>query len=289
MALNNFIPEIWARSILRALDTSLVYGQPGVINRDYEGEISQQGDTVRINSIGDVEIKSYTKGTDIDAPEELDDAQLTLLIDQGKYFNFAVDDVDKVQGNPETMTEATRRAGYGLRKTADSFLAGKYTDVATANRADAGTALTVGLGASDTNAYELLVDLGVILDNNDVPEEGRWAVIPPWFHGMIRKDDRFVSFGTDANRQALLNGMVGEAAGFRLLKSNQVETSDASGLEFELLAGHAMAWSYAEQILQVEGYRPERRFADAVKGLHVYGAKVVRPYALSVATVADGS
>jgi hypothetical protein len=283
MSIVNFIPQVWSAKLLKALDKSLVYAQPGVANRDYEGEISGAGDTVRINSIGDVTIKSYTRNSDIDTPQELTDAQQMLTITQEKYFNFAVDDVDKAQSKPDVMGEAMNRSGYGLRDTADQFIAAKYTEVPTANLIGTdGAPKTPTANTATTAAYEYLVDLGVILDENNIPTEGRFVIVPPWFHGLMQKDDRFVKAGTSMTDMVLRNGKVGEAAGFTVLKSNNVPNT--SGTLYKIIAGHSMALSYAEQIVKVEAFRPERRFSDAVKGLHVYGAKLVRPYAWAVLT-----
>lgn len=276
MALD-FIPTIWTARLLKALDKSLVYGQAGVVNRDYEGEIKEQGNAVKIASIGDVTVGDYVKNVDIDDPEILTDTEQTLSIDQAKYFNFYVDSIDKAQQNVRVMDEAFRRAGYSLRDTADSFLAVTMA-----------AALLVGntIGSDATpkvptkaDAYEYLVDLGVILDKNNIPGEGRWAVVPPWFHGLLQKDDRFVSAGTGKTDMVLANGEIGQAAGFRLLKSNNV--INTTGTKYKILAGHSLACSYAEQILDVQTFKPEKRFGDAVKGLHVYGAKTVRPSALA--------
>src|ERR1044071_3169188 len=113
MSLNNFIATIWAARLLMNLNKAHVYAQDGVVNRDYEGDITGGGDTVKINSIGRVTIGSYTKNTNIGDPETLTDAQRSLLIDQQKYFNFQVDDVDKAQAKPSVMDEAMKEAGYG--------------------------------------------------------------------------------------------------------------------------------------------------------------------------------
>jgi len=129
------------------------------------------------------------------------------------------------------------------------------------------------------NAYEYLVDLGVKLDENNVPTTGRFTIVPAWFHGLLLKDDRFVRSGTTTGDQRLMNGEVGEAAGFTILKSNNVPNT--TGTKYKIIAGHRMATAYVEQILDVQTYKPEKRFGDAVKGLHVYGAKVVRPTALA--------
>jgi hypothetical protein len=129
------------------------------------------------------------------------------------------------------------------------------------------------------DAYEYLVDLGTLLDENNVPTYGRFAVVPAWFHGLLLKDDRFVRSGTVTGDRRLMNGEAGEAAGFTILKSNNVPNT--SGEAFRIMAGHAMATTFVEQVLDLQSYKPEKRFGDAVKGLHVYGGKVVRPSALA--------
>jgi hypothetical protein len=281
MSLDNFIPEIWSAELLRAYERALVYGAPGVVNRDYEGDISAAGDTVRINSIGDPTIGDYTKNTDMAAVETLTDAQATLLIDQQKYFNFQVDDIDTAQQKPKVMAAAMERAGFGLRSAVDTYIASLYTDAAGAI-GSTGSPKTVTSPATALNelAYTYLVDLGVILDEADVPSDGRFAIVPSWYHGLLLKDDRFVASGVQSAASALANGKVGEAAGFSIMKSNNVPNTAAT--KYRIVAGHPSAWSFAAQITSLEAYRPERRFASAIKGLLVFGAKVVKPAGLAV-------
>jgi hypothetical protein len=280
MSLDNFIPEVWANELLVNLNNEHVYGSPAVVNRDYEGQIQNAGDTVRINSIGRVTIGDYTKNTDIAAAETLTDAQATLLINQQKFFNFQIDDIDRAQQNPKVMAGAMREAAYGLRDASDSFIAGLYTD------ADAGNLIgSTGTPKTDVStygAYTYLVDLGVLLSTANVPQDGRFCVVPPWFEGYLLKDQRFVSFGTAVNVANLQNGRIGRAAGFDIYRSNNVPNTTAT--KYRITAGHSIAWSFAAQIASIEAYRPQARFADAVKGLMVYGAKVVRPKALAVLT-----
>lgn len=280
MTLENFIPEIWSARLLQNLHKNLVYGQPGIINRDYQGEISSAGDTVRINSIGPVTVSDYVKNTDHAVPEVLTDAQLTLLIDQQKMFNFQIDDIDQVQQMPKVMDEAMREAGYALADTADQFIAGLYTEVNAANAIGTDGAPIV---PTATTAYEHLVDASVMLTENNVPKSGRWIVVPAWFEGMLLKDDRYVKVGSAASDAVLRNGMVGRAAGFDILVSNNVPNT--TGTLYKLIAGVNNAWSFADQINKVEAFRPERRFGDAMKGLHVYGAKVVRDTSMVVLTM----
>lgn len=290
MALNNFIKAIWADELEKSLQTKLVYGQPGIINRKYESAlILQRGDSVRITMVGDPTVGNYTKGTAISAPEQLTDAQATLQITEQKYVNFTIDDIDKAQGNPAVMQEAMDRSAYKLGKTADSFLAALYTDIASANAlGDDTTPKTVGLGGSDSNAYQLLVDLSVILDENDVPESGRWVVVPAWYYGLLLKDDRFTKSGTPQSDLVKANGSVSrDVAGLMVLKSNQVPNTSAT--KYKIIAGHEAGWTMAEQINSLEAYRPEGLFSDAVKGLHVYGAKLVHPSRFGLLTASKGT
>lgn len=272
-----FIPNVWAARLLTALENSLIYAQANVCGRAYEGEIRKAGNTVKIASIGNIQIGNYVKNTDISDPEVLTDSEQSLLIDQSKYFNFYVDSVDRAQQNVNVLDEAMRRAAYSLRNLADSFLAETMAD-------DVPTGNTIGTVESPEtpgveNAYEYLVDLGVKLDESNTPLEGRFVVIPAWYHGLLLKDDRFVNAGTATSAAALANGKVGEAAGFSILKSNNTPVETGT---YKIIAGHSIATSYAEQIVDVQTYKPEKRFGDAVKGLHLYGAKVVRPTSLAM-------
>jgi len=272
-----FIPTVWAARLLVALDKALIYGQTNVSNRDYEGEVKKAGNTVKIASIGDVSIGDYTKDTDIGDPETLSDEEQTLLIDNAKYFNFYVDSIDRAQQNVNVLDEAMRRSAWRLREASDTFLA-ETMDAAVPAGNKIGTTGAPKVPTKD-DAYEYLVDLGVLLDEQNVPTTGRFVIVPAWFHGLLLKDDRFVRSGTAAGDRKLANGEVGEAAGFTILKSNSVPNT--TGTKYKIIAGHSIATAYVEQIVDVQTYKPEKRFGDAVKGLHVYGAKVVRPTALA--------
>lgn len=280
MSVANFIPKIWSARLLAHLDKKHVYAT--LVNRDYEGEIKNFGDTVKINQIGDITINDYEKGKDIADPEDLSGDQTILTIDQAKYFNFAIDDVDKSQVNPKLMDAAMQRAAYSMNDVTDKYLANLMYLAAVNNN---GT----NLGSDDSavvptknDAYDYLVDLGTDLTEKDVPTEGRWVVVPAWYHGLLLKDSRFVGNGTDYNKALIEGGEVGVAAGFRVWLSNNVP--NVSGAKYKIVAGTNAGASYAEQILETKAYTPEKRFADAVKGLHVYGGKVVQPKCLSVLT-----
>lgn len=284
MALDAFIPELWSARLLVNLNNAHVATQAGVVNRDYEGEITGKGDTVRIGSIGRITVSNYSRDTDINAPEALDEASQSMLIDQAKYFNFAVDDVDRAQSAVEVMDGAMREAAWGLNDAADTHV---LTKMATsAGNAIGSTATPQAPTVANALAYGLLVDANVALGEDNAPADGRFAIVPHWFRGLLKKDDRFTGSGSEASSARLLNGEIGEVDGLRVLTSNNLpkETDGSAGTYTQIIVGHASATSYAEQISKTEAYRPERRFADAVKGLHVYGSKVVRPDSLVVIT-----
>ena len=277
MAINNFIPQIWSARLLQNLNEAHVFAN--LVNRDYEGDIKGVGDTVKINAIGRVTVGTYTKNSNMAAVETLTDAQTTLEIDKANYFNFQIDDIDKVQQKPKVMDEAMREAAYGLSRAVDTELAKIHTSTPAGNKVGGdGNKAKLGLVLTAGSAlYDYLVDLKVILDENNCPDDGRrWVVVPAWAHGALLKDSRFIN-ATEMGNTIRSNGLIGKAAGLNVYLSNNV-TNDAESVKtYRIIASHPAAVSYAEQISGVEAYRPELRFADAVKGLHVWGYKVVRP------------
>lgn len=302
MSLNNFIPQIWSDTILAALQVQLVFGN--LFNTDYEGELKQMGDTVRINSIGDVTVYDYTKDTDINAPQSMTDAQTMLTISNAKYYNVAIDDVDRAQAHPDAYAEMIRWAGYKLALTMDKFYAGFYTD-ATNLIGNSGSFQVVSvptqanIGAG-TTLYDYLVAMGQKLNEQAVPEDTqRWCVVPPWGKTLLMQDTRFTGFNTDAGRQSILSGKLDASGGnaaegyigmidnmsvYKSLNAPHLGgTVGVTGSQDVILAGHKMAVTKAEGLNETEAYRPPYRFSDAVKSLVLYGAKTVRPYALCAA------
>ncbi|KEH85036.1 P22 coat protein - protein 5 domain protein [Clostridium novyi A str. BKT29909] len=271
MSVKNFIPQIWSARLLANLDKKLVYAN--AVNRDYEGEIKKFGDTVKINQMGDVTVKDYKGGT-IEDPEELKSNQTILTIDQAKYFNFKVDDVDKAQSNITLVDKGMGRASYAVQDVIDKFIA---TFVKDAKIKVGSTSKPIEITVA--NAYDTLVDLGVELDNKNVPRVGRFAILPPFYLGLLSKDPRFTK-----DFKILENGVVEGAtvSGFKLMMSNNVPFSANN---YSIMAGTDMAISYAGQVTEIEAYRPEKSFSDAMKGLYVFGAKVVQPDCLACLTV----
>lgn len=229
---------------------------------------------MKINSIGAITIGNYDKVAGIGNPQELDATQKTLVIDQAKYFNFQVDDVDAAQANVNLLDGGIVEASYGLANVVDQYLAGFYTEVRAENTI--GNDTTPITPTKDT-AYDLLIDLGVLLDENNVPETERFVVVPAWYYGLLLKDARFTK---DPN--IIRTGYVGDIDGMTVYKSNNVPNT--AGAKYKIIAGHKSAISFAGQVDSVEAFRPEKQFSDAVKGLQVFGAKCIKPEALAVLT-----
>ena len=276
-ATTTFIPELWSARLLTALRTAHVYG--GLVNTDYEGEITNYGDTVHIGTVGDPTIGDYTSHSDITI-EDVDTTDQTLVIDQAKYFAFEVDDIESAQNRADVMPDAATNAGYGLRDVADLYLGSLMsTNVAGANQIAEDSISTAA------EAEGVLIDLSVKLDEADVPTEGRFVVVTPAFHGLLLRSDIFVPVDAAGTTQALRNGIIGEAFGFTVAKSNNTPDGPGAGAGKNIVAGHRSATTFAEQIIKTEAARMEKRFADLLKGLHVYGAEVTRPTALAAADI----
>jgi hypothetical protein len=302
LSLNSFIPQMWSDQILVQLRKNLVAAN--LCNRDYEGTVQKMGDTVRINAIGDVTVSSYTKDTAISTPQVLTDAQTTLTIDQAKYFNFAIDDVDKAQQQPKVMEEAMKWAAYRIADQIDQFVLGKYVDAGAAI-GTSGAFVTpvvpsqanIGLG---TTVWDYFMQLGQYMTQNLCPKQGRWLVVPPWITTLLSQDFRFTSYGTAMANARLQEGvhesalgsyatdaMIGRIAGFDVYESVNSPhlggTVGIAGSQDVCLAGHPMALTFADGFTETEAYRHPNYFSDAVKSLCLYGARTVRPNALAVA------
>lgn len=275
MAINNFISEVWAAQLQQAFLKATKFASPAVVNRQYEGSISSQGDTVHITSISRPTIAAYTKGTTTITYEALADSSRALVIDQCKYFAFEVDDVDQRQAanGGALMTEAAREAGAGLAEDADDYI---RTIIGTDTSADnivGATSIT-----SSALAVARLVAHKQLLDVANVPVDGRYTICPSWFNSLLMLDTRYVEHDALSNGRALETGVVGRLLGFDILQANYALTT---GDDYRVYSGHPSAITFADQIDKVEALRPQDAFSDALKGLHLYGAKVTRPSALA--------
>jgi len=291
MTLTNFIGEVWSAKVLESLRKNLVFGQDGVINRNYEGEISGKGDTVRITAFSPITVDDYVAATGLSDPETLDDASTTLVMSNDKYFNFMVDDADKAQANVELMKAATSDAGYQLGDAADQIIAALYDQADTDNAVGTDASAKVPDNSTAGSTYlDYVADLKQKLDESNTPLEGRWLVIPPWYLNGLIKMEAIRSDAQSGSDEGLRNGWCGKLYGFDVLLSNNVQTKVTSEkTNYKIMAGYPGTITFADSVNEVEGYRPDKFFADAVRGRHVYGAKVVRPSSLAVLTARQTS
>ena len=262
MAIVNFISTIWSENLLKQLDKKYI----GVLNcnRAYEGDIKEQGSVVKICGIGNVTVSDYTKDTDMSAPETLSDTVSLLRINQAKYFNFQIDDVDRAQANPKLMDEAMKTAAAALANAADEYIYSLYSEATTTVTDHEVSAESIVGHIIDIKTNMMKAN---VMDPDDIVIE-----VSPEVAAVLLKAK--IDLGTD-NRESLESGLLGKIAGCKIYVSNNVVV-DEDGYH-KCIARTKRAVAFAEQISEVEAYRPEKRFADAVKGLHLYGAKVVYP------------
>ncbi|MCD7770860.1 MAG: phage capsid protein [Oscillospiraceae bacterium] len=273
MALSTFIPELWSARLLAALEKAHVAGS--IVNHDYDGEIKQCGSAVHINTIGDITVSDYEKGSEIVDPEDLNLSDTTLEIDQAKYFNFQIDDVDAAQAAGDIMDKAMQKSAYALNDIADAYILENLASNASSDNV-IGAGSPIALTAD--NVYGYIVQLRLILDKNNVPHEGRSIVLPPDVYALLLQDSRFTGSGM-MGEETSRSGFIGRIAGFDIYESNNCYMN---GDVYCITAQVPSACTYAEQILETTAYRPEKKFADAVKGLHVYGIKVIDPTQIAV-------
>lgn len=288
MSISAYIPTYWRRMLLENLRDAHVFGK--LCSSEYEGEIKAEGDTVKIFTVGRPTISTYTKNSSSLTYERLQIAEQTLTIDTGRSFSFKVDDVDKVQTKASVMEEATREAAWGLSDASDAAIAAAISaGVATSSpdqRIQAGNDLVVGSGPGDYNAFEMLVDLNTLLTEQNTPATGRVAVVPPWFASALLKDPRFSSFGTPSSMDNMKNGIFNltevmfPLIGMRVHISNNVTVTGTGATRvFTINAWHPSAVAFAEQIPigMPEAVRIQEDFSDALRGLYLFGHKVLRP------------
>jgi N4-gp56 family major capsid protein len=284
MSVDIFKPEIWSARLRRHLDRKLVYAQPQVSNRDWEGEIADAGDTVHIQKVGDPTILDYVPGNDLAAPERPDGDTLALVVDQFKAFNVAIDDVDAAQVNVNLLDAFANRAGVKMAQKVDAFVAGVMVAASTVNTvgSQAAPVHVEADGSAGFTPYELAVELRRQLADHDAPLDSLWLAINADLEAEFLKDPRFLSIA-DYGRPVVQTGEIGQVAGFSVLRTTGVPVN---GSVKKVLAGAGnYATTFADQLTKLEAYRIERQFGDAVKGLEIFGAKVLEPETLALANV----
>ena len=265
MAITNFIPTIWSETLYSELNKNFV--AVNHCNRDFEGDIKSKGSVVNICGVGDITVKDYTANTDMSTPQELDDTVTKLEIDRAKFFNFQIDDVNKAQASPKLMEAAMRKAAEAIANEADKYIFSLYSQAGK----------TIDSTPSDaTPLFNTVLQAREFLYENNVGDNTElFLEVSPKIASFLLRDKVNTAY---MNTDALESGYLGSIFGCKIFVCNNVEVGHANGSEVHhCILRTKRAIAFADQLSEVEAYRPEKRFADAVKGLHLYGAKVVYP------------
>lgn len=261
MAITNFIPTVWSEALYEELNKNYIGVK--LCSREFEGDIKNQGDRVKINGLGPVTVFNYTKNSDMPAPEVLSDNTRTLVIDQAKGFNFCIDSIDDVQSSPKLIQAAMKKAADALSDEADKYVYSLKDEAVQVLTADQPTS---------ENIIKYITTVRRMLMENNVPNSAKISLeVPPVVEQMLL----MANVLTDTNNSnALAKGYIGKMLGFDIYVSNNIELKDGV---YRCIARTERAIAFAEQINSIKPYEPELRNGTAVKGLHLYGAKIVYP------------
>jgi len=285
----SFIPEIWSLKTLVKFYTATVFGD--VSNTDYEGEIRKFGDTVHIRKVPDIAIRDYSIGQGL-IRQRPKTEKISLYIDKGKYYSISVNLVELKQADLAYVEKWTDDAGQQLKISIDSqILAAVYADASSSNSgATAGyrsSKFNMGVSAApkgldESNILNFIVDVGTVLDEYDIPESGRWMVLPPLLCNKIKKSDLKDASLTGDGTSVLRNGRIGMIDTFTIYRSNQIATTaDGSGeTAYNIIAGTKHALTFASQLTEQRTIENPDDFGQLMEGLQVYGYKVIKPEAM---------
>jgi len=303
----NFTPEIFSQKVLKFFRRASVVED--ITNTDYAGEIDNYGDTVRIIKEPTISVSAYTRGATV-SPQDLTDDQITMVVDQANAFAFKIDDIEERQSHVNFEALATSSGAYALKRKYDfNVLQAMANGAGIAGADDASlsgglltTNANLGTAAAPINiktdpneAVNLMLLMARSLDDSDVPEENRWFVAPPAFYeNLFAAGGKFAEVQvTGDNTSPLRNGLVmqGQIAGFTCYKSNALNSTGGTdqvtmtglavdGSENLVLAGHMSSTATASHIAKTEVVRSTDTFSDIIRGLHVFGRKVLRNEAI---------
>lgn len=284
----NSVPTIFDNKILRSLKITSVVDE--ITNDSYSGSIRDKGDTVRILKQPIVTVQTYTRGTQL-ITQDIVDEDLSLVIDKGNYYQYALEDIEVVQSHVDWEDACADAAGYALHNTYDSevltYMAGQVSTSTTVS----GTK-TIGYGTgNDFTPYNAMNRLARLLDEQNIPEDGRWIVGSPAFWEMVADEDgKIVEAQVMGDPESILrNRKLATSrmlAGFTCFKSNNATTSGGSP---QLLAGHVDATATASQVLKSRVLPNPNQFGNLYSGLHIYGRKTLRTVGLALMTMTLGS
>jgi hypothetical protein len=270
MATKNFSPQLWAATVLRTLEDNLIGTK--ICTTQYTGEIKQKGDSVLFPGLADPTVNSYTGSITY---EDLQDAGITLTVDQADYFAFKVGDIDKAQAELDMKGSQAQRAAYQMKRSADTFLMKMYKQAA--NNLTAAT-------ITSANVLSVLGGFQQKLAENNVAENNMWMVINPWLKLKLQLAGIKFQINNGTNGKGGMSWT--DELGFDIYVTNQVQVvTNAS----QVMAGSYNAIAFADQITETENVRLLDSFSDAVRGLHVYGGKVIKPKELVTAALTFGA
>mgnify|MGYP003145639075 FL=1 len=289
-----FLPSVYSKKVLNFFRKASVV--EAITNTDYAGEISSYGDSVKIIKEPVISVSDYTRNTDT-TETRLTDQEISLVVDSAKAFKFIVDDIETNMSHVNFKEVASSSAAYALKDSYDAaVIATMFSGVSSSspdhvlgadNATDLGAGVYDGTGnidlgvSGETDPLDLMARMARLLDEQNVPEEGRWFVGSPDFYEVLGQSaSKLLSVDFNAGQGSIRNGLVssGKLRGFDMYKSNNIaSTSNAAG---KCLAGHISSTATANTILSTEVLRDPTSFGDIVRGLHVYGAKVLRSEAL---------
>jgi len=285
MALELFKPTLWSRQFIANMDRVHVF--KNIVDTKYQGELSF-GQALKINEIGDIDVSDYSATGGV-TWQDIDDAGRTLVVDQKKYFAFAVDDVDKAQMNVDVMNGAMAKSSHTVSNTIDAYIAGKYTEagLSVSNMGTSGTDLDIyAASGGHDGVLGVISNMNLYMNRGDVPADGRWAVVDPNFAAYMKYASLVDNIDGGIKQMPdgrFVPGYIGSIYGINFFMSNNVSND---GTTYRIMFGSSDALAYVGQLSKIEAVRREDYFSDGMRGLYIYGAKVVRPDHLGVAYLA---
>jgi len=280
-----YIPELWSMKLIREFYEQTCLSQ--ISNTEFEGEIKDKGDKVNIQMLPSVTINDYVKGQSL-TYEDLDTEEVELLIDKGKYWAFPAADIDRKQSQIEFINKWSMHYAKRLKIAIETdVLADVYADAHASN-----SGLTAGnisndinLGVAGTpraltkdNILEVLVDVGVVLDEQNIPADERGIVLPAWACGLLKKSDLKDASLTGDQTSILRNGRVGSIDRLTIYANNLLNKGADGGVTaYDIIACHKYALTFATQITKNERLRNQNDFGDLIRGLQVYGYETIKP------------
>lgn len=299
---SGFIPQIWSGKLVEKFYAATVLA--AISNTDYEGEIKNQGDQVRIRTKPTITIKDYRSDGDLEIERPVGSV-VDLYIDQGKYFNLLLDDVMEIQSDLNVMSIWADDASEQFKITVDTaVLLGMLGQATAKNRGTTAGAISSAInlgvtgnplalvasspGNGQVEVLDAILRLGQALDEQNIPETGRWIVIPTWMATLIKRSELRQAYLSGDSVSMLRNGRLGMVDRFTIYSSNLLPSGTAAGLsagEYAIYAGHAHGLTFASQFTKLETIRSERTFGNLLRGLQVYGYKVIDGKAIAQAIV----